>query len=85
MERRSAAWSMAVRPGFRSVLRISSASSIGGVPAIYVYQAGQYFGRDERGNPVSSYSHAYSLYFNDGINFLRVSVSFADDLSLIHI
>ncbi len=55
------------------------ATTIGGAPAIYIYQAAQFFGRDERGNPVGSYSHAYSLHYNDGINSLRVTVNFADD------
>jgi hypothetical protein len=55
------------------------ATTIGGAPAIYVYQAGQYFGKDERGNPVGSYSHAYTMHYNDGLNLLRVTVSFADD------
>jgi len=55
------------------------AASINNTPAVFVYQAGQYFGKDARGNPVGSYSHAYTLHFNDGVNFLRVVVSFADD------
>ncbi len=54
-------------------------TAIGGAPAIFVYQAGQFFGRDERGNPVGSYSHAYTVHYNDGINFLRVTAAFTDD------
>ena len=54
-------------------------TAIGGASAIFVYQAGQFFGRDERGNRVGSYSHAYTVHYNDGINFLRVAVAFTDD------
>lgn len=54
-------------------------TAIGGAPAIFVYQAGQFFGKDERGNPVGSYSHAYTVHYNDGVNWLRVAVAFTDD------
>ena len=54
-------------------------TTLGGAPAIFVYQAGQFFGKDERGNPVGSYSHAYTVHYNDGVNFLRVAVAFTDD------
>ncbi len=55
------------------------ATQVNRAPAIFVYQAGQFFGRDERGNQVGSYSHAYTLHYNDSVNLLRVSVSFSDD------
>ena len=50
-----------------------------GVPAIYTYQLGSYFGKDETGNPVGSYSDAYILYYNDGVNEIRVNASYLDD------
>src|SRR5262249_54978838 len=50
-----------------------------GTPAIYTYQLGAFFGDDERGNPVGSYSDAYILYYNDGINQIRVNVAYLDD------
>lgn len=53
------------------------ASSIAGAPLIGIYQAAQFFGKDDNDNPVSSYSLAYSLYYNDGVNFLRVSASYS--------
>jgi hypothetical protein len=61
-----------------SVFEIDSAS-INGAPAISVYQAGQFFGTDEAGNPVGSFSHALTLHYNDGVNFLRVTASFSDN------
>jgi hypothetical protein len=54
-------------------------SSIGGVPVIAVYQVGQFFGTDHNNNPARAYSHAYSLYWNDGVNALRVIASYSDD------
>jgi hypothetical protein len=50
-----------------------------GAPAIYTYQLGSYFGKDETGNPIGSYSDAYILYYNDGINEIRVNASYLDD------
>jgi hypothetical protein len=55
------------------------ATSIGGAPAISIYQAGHFFGTDDNKNPVSSYSLAYSIFYNDGTNFLRVTVNYSDD------
>jgi hypothetical protein len=55
------------------------ATTVGGAPAISIYQAGHFFGTDENKNPVSSYSLAYSIFYNDGVNFLRVSVNYSDD------
>jgi hypothetical protein len=55
------------------------ATSIGGAPAIGIYQLGHYFGTDDNKNPVSSYSLAYSVFYNDGTNFLRVTVNYSDD------
>jgi len=55
------------------------ASSIAGVPLIYTYQAGQSFGQDETGQSTGTYSLAYALHYNDGVNMLRVIVTFSDD------
>ncbi len=54
-------------------------TTMGGQPAIYIYQSGQFFGNDDRGNPKGAYSHAYAIHFNDGINLARVTVAFTDD------
>jgi hypothetical protein len=54
-------------------------TSIGGVPAISVYQAAHFFGKDQRDNPVAAYSHAYTLHYNDGHNTLRVIATFSDN------
>jgi hypothetical protein len=54
-------------------------STLGGVPTIYAYQAGQYFGKDENNNPIGSYSHTYTLFFNDGHNAIRVNATFSDN------
>jgi hypothetical protein len=53
-------------------------TSIGGTPAIFVFQAGQFFGKTELGNAASSYSNAYTLHYNDGVNLLRVTASYSD-------
>jgi hypothetical protein len=50
-----------------------------GVPAIYTYQVGAFFGKDERDQPVGAYSDAYILYYNDGINQIRVNACYLDD------
>jgi hypothetical protein len=45
-----------------------------GARVISQYQLGYFFG-DEGG----AYSHAYALYFNDGVNFIRVVAEYKDD------
>jgi hypothetical protein len=52
---------------------------IDGAPAIYTYQLGHYFGKDEHGQPTGSYSDAYILYYNDGVNQVRVNAAYLDD------
>lgn len=68
----------ALRERLDSVFEISG-RELGGAPIIEIYQAGQYFGPDANGNQVGSYSHAVTLHYNDGINFLRVTATFADN------
>jgi hypothetical protein len=51
-----------------------------GVPAIYTYQLGAFFGKDERDQPVGAYSDAYILYYNDGVNQIRVNACYLDDM-----
>jgi hypothetical protein len=50
-----------------------------GAAAIYTYQLGAFFGKDETGNPVGAYSDAYILYYNDGVNEIRVNAAYIDD------
>jgi hypothetical protein len=50
-----------------------------GVTAIYTYQLGYYFGKDEHDQPIGDYSDAYVLYYNDGINQIRVNAHYRDD------
>ncbi len=45
---------------------------------VYTYQVGTLFGKDEQGNPKSSYSDAYALYYNDGVNQIRVVTEYQD-------
>jgi hypothetical protein len=66
---------LVIRPD--SILELG-ATTIGGAPAVFAYQAGWHFGKDENGNPGSSYSHAYTLYYNDQQNSLTVAVSYTD-------
>jgi hypothetical protein len=51
-----------------------------GAPAIYTYQLGAFFGKDERDQPVGAYSDAYILYYNDGVNQIRVNACYLDDM-----
>lgn len=51
-----------------------------GAPAIYTYQLGAFFGKDESGQPIAVYSDAYILYYNDGVNQIRVNASYLDDM-----
>lgn len=51
-----------------------------GTPAIYTYQLGAFFGNDERDQPVGAYSDAYILYYNDGVNQIRVNACYLDDM-----
>lgn len=55
------------------------ARDVAGGPAIYTYQVGWAFGTDERGQRQGTYSDAYNLYYNDGINQIHVNASYADD------
>ena len=48
--------------------------TLGGQPMIYVYQLGQSFGPDG-----GTYSDAYALYYNDGVNEARVVAEYKDD------
>lgn len=54
-------------------------STLGGEKVIYVYQLGQYFGKDEVGNPMGTYSNAYILHHHDGVNQIRIVAEYADD------
>lgn len=45
---------------------------------VYTYQVGHWFDKDENGNPHAAYSDAYALYFNDGINQIRVVSEYQD-------
>ena len=45
---------------------------------VYTYQVGALFGKDEQGNPKSAYSDAYALYYNDGVNQIRVVTEYQD-------
>ena len=52
---------------------------LGGATAIYTYQLGAAFGNDDKGQPTGSYSDAYILYYNDGVNQIRVNAAYVDD------
>ena len=67
---------LAARPDTRFEL---GARDVAGAPAIYTYQLGALFGTDDKGQPVGSYSDAYVLYYNDGINQIRVTAAYLDD------
>ncbi|MGE0867374.1 MAG: hypothetical protein AB7P03_02345 [Kofleriaceae bacterium] len=50
-----------------------------GAPVIFAYLLGHAFQNDETGQPSGDYAHAYTLYFNDGINQIRVAAKYSDD------
>jgi hypothetical protein len=50
-----------------------------GATTIYTYQLGALFGNDDKGQPAGSYSDAYILYYNDGVNQIRVNAAYLDD------
>lgn len=50
-----------------------------GQKMIYTYQLAYSSGRDEVGNPELAYSDAYALYYNDGVNQIRVVAEYSDD------
>jgi hypothetical protein len=49
-----------------------------GTPMIYTYQLGQVTGTRAHGG--SAFTHAYVLYYNDGVNEIRVLAEYKDDL-----
>lgn len=55
------------------------AQTIAGAPAIYTYQLGYAGGTDERDQPSADYTDSYVLYYNDGINQIRVMAHYVDD------
>ncbi len=54
-------------------------TEVNGQKLIYTYQVGHFFGKDELNQPQGSYSDAYALYFNDGINQIRIVAEYKDD------
>lgn len=50
-----------------------------GMPAIYTYQLGYFFGQDDKGQPAGDYSDAYVLHYNDGVNQIQVVAAYVDD------
>ena len=52
---------------------------VGGQKVVFTYQLGYFFGKDETGNPEGTYVNSYALWFNDGINQIRVIAAYVDD------
>ena len=76
LRRRSIHEQLVDRPDTRFEL---GSRDLDGAPAIYTYQLGYFFGTDERGQPAGSFTDAYVLYYNDGVNQLRVHAAYTDD------
>jgi hypothetical protein len=55
------------------------ATQLGATPMIFIYQLAHFFGKADDGQPVATYSHAYTLHFNDGVNQIRVVAKYSDD------
>lgn len=54
-------------------------TELNGAPVIFAYVLGHGFENDDLGQPSGDYAHSYTLYFNDGINQLRVAAKYSDD------
>ncbi len=54
-------------------------TDIGGAKAFHTYQSGLFVGQDENKNPIGDYTDAYVLYYNDGVNQIRVNAHYLDD------
>ena len=55
------------------------ARTLAGAPAIYTYQLGYAAGTGYNDQPATDYSDAYILYYNDGVNQMRVMAHYVDD------
>jgi len=55
------------------------ARAVAGAPAIYTYQLGYAGGVDDKDQPSVDYTDAYVLYYNDGVNQIRVTAHYVDD------
>jgi hypothetical protein len=55
------------------------ARPIGGAPAISTYALGYRTAADDHDQPSTAYVDAYTLYYNDGANQLRVMAHYVDD------
>ncbi|MBA3464958.1 MAG: hypothetical protein H0T46_33800 [Deltaproteobacteria bacterium] len=49
-----------------------------GQTLVYTHHVGHFFGNDEAGNPHASYANSYALYYNDGVNQIRVVSEYQD-------
>lgn len=67
---------LAQLPGTRFEI---AARPIGGAPAISTYALGYTTGNDDHDQPSTAYIDAYTLYYNDGANQLRVIAHYVDD------
>lgn len=55
-----------------------AARPLTGATAISTYALGAYFGKDDKGL-TGVYTDIYTLYYNDGVNQIRVSAAYLDD------
>ena len=53
-------------------------TTLDGAKAIYTFQLGQSFKTDEDGNTTGGLTYAYILYYNDGVNQVRVVAEYKD-------
>ncbi|MDB4962744.1 MAG: hypothetical protein JWP01_2743 [Myxococcales bacterium] len=54
------------------------ATDLNGAPAIFVYQLGSLTEKDDDQNTAAAYTNAYTLFYNDGVNMIRVIASYKD-------
>ena len=61
-----------------AVFEIGS-TEVNGAKAIFTTELAQNLVKDENGNMTGSYLYGYNLYFNDGVNQIKVAAEFKDD------
>lgn len=55
-------------------------TDVGGTPVIFTYHVGYSIPANPTEELPGAYAHAYALYFNDGVNMIRVVAEYKDDV-----
>jgi len=55
-------------------------TDVGGTPVVFSYHVGYSIPASPSDETPGAYAHAYALYFNDGVNMIRVVAEYKDDV-----